>query len=165
MSPRPVDLLVVDDHRLTRTIIGEILSALDRPRIRFAEDGAQAVEEILLSPPDIAVVDFHMPFDGLALLDFIRRGPKSPDPSLPVIVMTGMTERRRIEALRDGGADEIIVKPFTAKAVLARIAAVIDRPRPFIVAPRFVGPDRRRLAEGYDGPPRRSTDVRQWVEL
>ncbi len=165
MSPRPLDLLVVDDHRLTRAIIGEILSAIGRPRIRFAEDGAEAIEQILLSPPDIAVVDFHMPFDGIALLDFIRRAARSPDPSLPVIIMTSMTERSRVEAFRDAGADEIIVKPFTAKTVLSRIAAVIDRPRAFIHSRQFVGPDRRRSVEPYDGPSRRQTDNRLWVDL
>jgi two-component system, chemotaxis family, chemotaxis protein CheY len=159
MSFKQLDVLVVDDHKLTREMIGHVLSALECKRVRFCPDGAAAFVEIVNAPPDLVITDFHMPLDGLQLLNKVRRGANSPDAALPIIVMTSLTDRKRIEALRDAGATEIIAKPFTAAAVLSRIAAVIDTPRPFITARTFIGPCRRRRADpDYTGPARRAND-------
>lgn len=160
MLIKQLDVLVADDHKLTRDMIGQLLSALDCRRVRFAADGADAFSEIIAAPPDLAIVDYHMPLDGLALLQKVRRAANSPDQTLPVIVMTSMTDRKRIMAFRDAGATEIVAKPFTASAVLSRVAAVIDNPRPFIRAPGYVGPCRRRRADpSYAGPFRRASDT------
>ena len=159
MSTRQLDILVADDHRLTRDIVGEILLAIDCTRVRYVEDGASAVSEIMAAAPDIAIVDYDMPFDGLSVLEFVRRSTASLDDALPIIVMTSLTARKRVLALRDAGANEILTKPFTARTILSRIAAVIDTPRPFIRTPNFVGPDRRRNQSiGYTGPLRREAD-------
>jgi two-component system chemotaxis response regulator CheY len=159
MSIKHLDVLVADDHKLTREMIAQVLSALDCKRVRYVADGADAFGEILADPPDLAIIDYHMPLDGLALLEKVRRAGASPDQTLPVIVMTSLTDRKRILALRDAGATEIIAKPFTAAAVLARVAAVIDSPRPFIRTRAFVGPCRRRREDpDYTGPMRRADD-------
>ena len=159
MAIRQLDVLVADDHRLTRDMIGQVLSALDCRRIRYVADGADAFTEIVSAPPDLAIIDYHMPLDGIALLERVRRAATSPDHALPVIVMTSLTDRKRIMALRDAGATEIIAKPFTALAVLARVAAVIDSPRDFIRTRAFVGPCRRRRSDSdYPGPFRRASD-------
>ena len=159
MSIRQLDVLVADDHGLTREMVGRILNALDCKGVRYVADGADAFLRIIESPPDLAIIDYHMPLDGLALLDKVRRAANSPDHTLPVIVMTSLTDRKRIEALRDAGATEIIAKPFAAAAVLSRVAAVIDSPRPFIAGRTFVGPCRRRRVDpAYTGPMRRSGD-------
>ena len=159
MSIKHLDILVADDHKLTRDMIGQILSALDCRRVRFVADGVDAFSEIVAAPPDLAIIDYHMPLDGLALLEKVRRAATSPDYALPVIVMTSMTDRKRVMAFRDAGATEIVAKPFTATAVLARVAAVIDSPRPFIRVGRYVGPCRRRRNDPeYAGPFRRATD-------
>jgi CheY-like chemotaxis protein len=159
MSIKQLDVLVVDDHRLIREMIGHVLGALECKRIRNVSDGAAAFVEIVSAPPDLVICDFHMPITGLQLLNKVRRSPESPDTALPVVIMTSLTDRKRIEALRDAGATEIIAKPFTAAAVLSRIAAVIDSPRPFVMARNFIGPCRRRRADpDYLGPLRRASD-------
>lgn len=159
MPIKQLDVLVADDHKLTREMIGQVLGALDCKRVRYVADGADAFWEIIDSPPDLAIVDYQMPLDGLALLRKVRRAANSPDHALPIIVMTSLTDRKRVEMLRDAGATEIIAKPFTAAAVLMRVAAVIDSPRPFVRSSGFVGPCRRRRADsGYLGPFRRAED-------
>ena len=140
-------------------MIGQVLKAMECKRVRFVSDGADAFSEIVNFPPDIAIIDYDMPLDGLSLLTKIRRAANSPDPTLPVIVMTSLTDLKRVRALRDSGASEVIAKPFNAAAVLSRVAALIDNPRTFIKTPTFIGPDRRRrTAPGYAGPFRRSCD-------
>ena len=159
MSIKQLDVLVVDDHKLIREMVGHVLSALECRRIRSVDNGAAAYAEILNYAPDLVICDLHMPIDGVQLLNKVRRGSNSPDPALPVIIMTSLTDRKRVEALRDAGATEIIAKPFTAAAVLSRIAAVIDTPRPFVTSRNFVGPCRRRRADpAYTGPLRRASD-------
>ncbi|MGZ3273234.1 MAG: response regulator [Caulobacteraceae bacterium] len=159
MPIKQLDVLVADDHKLFRDMIGQVLSALDCRRVRYVADGADAFSEILAAPPDLAIIDYHMPLDGLALLEKVRRAAASPDQTLPVIVMTSMTDRKRVMAFRDAGATEIVAKPFTAASVLSRVAAVIDNPRPFIRAGGYVGPCRRRRSDtAYDGPFRRASD-------
>lgn len=159
MSLRKLEVLVADDHRLTRDMVGQVLRTLECKRVRFVADGANAFSEIIEFPPDIAIIDYDMPLDGLSLLTKIRRAANSPDPSLPVIVMTSLTDLKRVRNLRDAGASEVIAKPFNAAAILSRMAALIDHPRAFIQTRSFVGPDRRRRAvQGYAGPLRRSSD-------
>jgi two-component system, chemotaxis family, chemotaxis protein CheY len=165
MPIKQLDVLVADDHKLTRDMIGQVLSALDCRRVRFVADGADAFDQIVAAPPDLAIIDYHMPLDGLQLLERVRRAAASPDQALPVIVMTSMTDRQRVMAFRDAGATEIVAKPFTAAAMLSRVAAVIDSPRPFISAGGFVGPCRRRRSDPeHPGPFRRVGD-RVVVEL
>jgi len=154
-------LLVVDDHKIMRTIVGQIIKAIGCKTVRFAEDGDEAFDDIVSFPPDIAIIDLEMPHNGLSLLKKIRRGAESPDPTLPVIVMTSLTHRKTVLAVRDAGATEILGKPFTPAAILSRVAAVIDHPRAFIRCATFVGPDRRRAADqDFAGPWRRSEDVK-----
>ena len=151
--------LVVDDHRLSRAIVVEALRAVGASRIRQAEDGREAMEMISADMPDIAVVDFKMPHDGLSLLQQIRRSPDSPDRTLPVIMLTAYTEVSRIAALRDAGANEVLTKPMSVKSLFRRVSSVIDSPRPFIVSENYVGPcRRRRVKPDYCGALRRASD-------
>lgn len=166
MSIKQLDVLVVDDHKLIRDMIGHVLSALECRRVRYVADGAAAFAEIVYAPPDLVICDFHMPVDGLQLLNKVRRAPNSPDAALPIIMMTSLTDRSRIMALRDAGATEVIAKPITAGAVLGRIAAVIDSPRRFVNARSFVGPCRRRKADpAYTGPHRRANEQRTVIDI
>jgi DNA-binding response OmpR family regulator len=155
-----LNILVADDHKIMRTIMGQIIKAIGCETARFAKDGAEAFREIVSFPPDIAIIDLQMPHDGLSLLKDIRRGAASPDPTLPVIMMTSLTNRRTVLAARDAGATEILGKPFTPEAILSRVASVIDHPRTFVRSANFVGPDRRRAGlRDYAGPFRRIDDV------
>lgn len=155
MPLRSLNFLIVDDHKLSRTIVVEALRAVGATKIRQAECGSVAIEMVAEAVPDIAIVDVRMPYDGLSLLKHIR-SPESPDRKLPVVMLTAHTERRRIEELRDAGATEIVTKPMSVQALFKRVAAVIENPRPFITTSSYVGPCRRRTAKlGYTGPRRR----------
>jgi DNA-binding response OmpR family regulator len=87
----------------------------------------------------------------------VRTAEDSPNPFLPIIMMTGHTERHRIFRARDSGVTEFLAKPITAKQLLMRLTNIIENPRPFVRARGYFGPDRRRRSEGYQGPERRGT--------
>lgn len=163
MSPglQALRLLVIDDNPHMRAIVLSLLQGLGVRDVRQAADGVQALELLRKAPVDIALVDFDMsPMDGVAFTREVRNAPDSPDIYLTVIMMTGHAERARVEAARDAGVNEFLLKPLTLRAVVERLEAVIQRPRVFVRAPGYFGPDRRRRADpAYAGPSRRREDA------
>ncbi|QTC93098.1 response regulator [Brevundimonas goettingensis] len=159
-SLHALSVLLVDDNPPMRTIASAILQSAGIRKIREVGDGAAALEALREAPVDIAIVDFNMfPLDGVEFTRLVRNSPDSPNPYLPIIMMTGHSERHKVMAARDAGVTEFVVKPITAKAIFDRIQAVIVRPRAFVKADDYFGPDRRRAnAAGYAGPFRRITD-------
>jgi CheY-like chemotaxis protein len=155
-----LQVLVVDDNPHMRSIVIAILNSAGIRMIREVADGAAALESLHATPVDLAIVDFKMfPLDGVAFTRLVRNSPESANPYLPIIMMTGHSDRARVQEARDAGVTEFIVKPVTAKALLARVQSVIFRPRVFVRSDSYFGPCRRRsTGEGYAGPFRRSTD-------
>ena len=155
-----LNVLLVDDNDHMRTIVATLLSGLGVQHVRECRNGAEALDVLRRWPADLAIVDFHMsPIDGVEFTRLVRQASDSPNPFLPIIMLTGYAERSRVEEARDAGVTEFIVKPVTAKAVLSRLQNVIYRPRPFVQTKTYFGPDRRRRPDNdYAGPSRRASD-------
>lgn len=153
-------ILLVEDNQHMRSIVGAILKGSGIRDVREARDGAEALDMLRQYPADIALVDFNMdPIDGVEFTKLLRNAPDSSNPYLPIIMITGHSERSRVIQARDAGINEFVVKPLTARALLGRLDSVIMRPRPFIRCKTYFGPDRRRTVDqAYAGPFRRSTD-------
>jgi CheY-like chemotaxis protein len=153
-------VLLVDDNQHMRAIVVTVLAGVGVKQIREVRDGAEALDALRDWPADLAIVDFQMfPLDGVEFTRMVRNAPDSRNPYLPIIMMTGHSERTRVMDARDAGVTEFVAKPVTAKAVLERIQAVIYRPRPFVRTTDYFGPDRRRKDDPtYDGPRRRAVD-------
>lgn len=159
-SLQTLHVLLIDDNQHMRAITSAILQSAGIKKVREAADGASALEILRDHPVDLVIVDFNMfPLDGVEFTRLVRNSPDSANPYLPIIMMTGHSEKSRVTEARDAGVTEFVVKPITAKAILDRIQAVIFRPRPFVKTDGYFGPDRRRTdASNYKGPRRRSTD-------
>jgi len=155
-----LNILLVDDNQHMRAITSAILQSAGIRKIREVSDGAAALECMRDHPVDLAIVDFNMfPLDGVEFTRLVRNSPDSVNPYLPIIMMTGHSEKSRVFEARDAGVTEFVVKPITAKAIFDRIQACIVRPRPFVKTESYFGPDRRRTdTTNYRGPLRRSTD-------
>lgn len=160
MALDALDILLVDDNPYMRRIVVAVLRGAGVNKVREVADGSEALTQLRHAPADIAIVDFNMfPLDGVQFTKLVRNSPDSPNPFLPIIMMTGHAERSRVEEARDAGVTEFVVKPVTAKALLGRLNAVIYHPRPFVRTKTYFGPDRRRHPDpAYAGPLRRSTD-------
>lgn len=155
-----LSILVVDDNQHMRAIVSAVLTSVGIRKIREARDGAEALETLRTHQIDVVVVDFHMfPLDGVDFTRMTRNAEDSRDPYIPIIMMTGHSDRVRVEEARDAGITEFVSKPLTAKALLDRLQAIIERPRPFVRTQEFFGPDRRRRRDpDYRGPTRREAD-------
>lgn len=153
-------ILLVDDNPHMRAIVFAMLHGLGIKALYEARDGEQALERMRRDPVDIALVDFLMrPVDGVHFTREVRNSPRSPDIYLPIIMMTGHSERSRVEEARDAGVTEFVVKPLTVHGLVTRINAVIQRPRAFVRTRDYFGPDRRRhVNPEFRGPWRRGGD-------
>ncbi len=153
-------ILVVDDNQHMHAITSAILQSAGVRHIREVADGSMALDALRSRDIDLAIVDFNMqPMDGIEFTRLVRNSPDSVNPHLPIIMMTGHSERSRVLEARDAGVTEFVVKPITGKAIFDRIEAVIMRPRAFVKTEDYFGPDRRRKSKAdYFGPRRRSTD-------
>ena len=166
-SLRSLNVLLVDDKQNMRAIAAAVLHSADIRNVHEAAEGATAFDLLRRHPIDLAIVDFNMfPLDGVEFTSLVRNSPDSANPYLPIIMMTGHSERSRVTEARDAGVTEFVAKPVNAPALLARIEAVILRPRPYVAASDFFGPDRRRRSPvGYAGPMRRAADNAGVLEL
>ena len=149
--------LICDDNPHMRRILRTLLHSFGAREAYEAEDGATALEMYSHYVPDIVITDWSMPiFDGLELTQMIRQPGANSNPFVPIIMVTGHTEKERVTAARDAGITEFLAKPISAKALYQRIVNVVANPRPYIKTKTYFGPDRRRNpAANYAGPERR----------
>jgi two-component system chemotaxis response regulator CheY len=149
--------VVVDDNAHMRRIVRTLLNGFGAREVTEAEDGAAGLEVFNAVVPDILILDWAMPiFDGLELTQMIRQPGANANPFVPIIMLTGHSEKRRVTAARDAGVTEFLVKPLSARALYDRIVNVVVNPRPFVRTKTYFGPDRRRNTNpNYSGPERR----------
>lgn len=153
-----VRCLIVDDSATMRKLVRAMLNSLGTGQIREAADGEKAIEMLRQWPIDLVLADVSMaPMDGLDFVRHLRRSDRDDTRHVPVVMLTGHGDVETICLARDAGANEILAKPITARTLAHRISEVVERPRPFIRAASYIGPDRRRrrLASQHR---RRATD-------
>jgi CheY-like chemotaxis protein len=144
-----------------RTLMRSLLNSLGVTQTAEAQDGGQGFAIMNEFKPDIVITDLTMqPVDGIELTRMIRTRKDSFNQFVPIIMVTGHTERSRVEAARDAGVTEFIAKPITVQNLTGRISQIVERPRPFIRSGAYVGPDRRRRnrTDEDDIPSRRFDD-------
>ena len=151
-------VLVVEDNAHMRKLVVTILQAFGCVDILEANSGEKAWTMVKESSPDVVVLDWVMEgMSGLEVVKLIRTDPESPNPFVPVIMLTGHTHLNHVREARDSGINEFIAKPVSVKTMMQRLMAVIEHPRPFVRTKAYFGPCRRRRADvGYQGPERRA---------
>jgi two-component system, chemotaxis family, chemotaxis protein CheY len=140
-----VKILIADDQQFIRSIVRQMLRVLGARDIYDAADGEDAWDSVILNRPDLIIADWQMdPLNGLELTHRIRHAANSPNPYVPIIMMTGHADLDRVTQARDHGVTEFVTKPVAAKSLFNRITTVIENPRTFIRIGGYLGPDRRR---------------------
>jgi CheY-like chemotaxis protein len=162
--------LVIDASIHMRRMLRTTLYGFGVREVHEAEDGAAGLEAFNHYAPDIIITDWATPiFNGIELTHMIRQPGANSNPYVPIIMVTGHSERRYVVAARDAGVTEFLAKPISAKGLYQRIVAVVTNPRPFIKTKTYFGPDRRRGDNSnYAGTERRKggkADVIEQVPL
>src|SRR4051794_392390 len=118
-----VRILVVEDDPHVRRMLGLLLGA--RWRVELADSGQSAHDLALASPPDLVISDVRMPgMDGIGLLRALRAAPTTQD--VPVILVSARAGERETIAGLEAGADDFLIKPFSARELLVRVQARLD---------------------------------------
>jgi PAS domain S-box-containing protein len=120
---RGARVLVADDNADMRDYLRRLLAGAGY-QVEPVSDGNAALSAVRRSPPDLVVSDVMMPeLDGFALLRQIRADPGTA--GVPVLLLSARAgEAATVEGL-ESGADDYLVKPFTARELLARVDAHI----------------------------------------
>jgi CheY-like chemotaxis protein len=156
ISLERVRFLVVDDNLHVINIVKAVLRGLGATQVFDARTSKDALERLRNDAIDIVILDYMLgDEDGVEFLRRLRTDAKSPTPFVPVIMLTAHTEKSRVEAARDAGANAFCSKPVTPAEIMRKVAAIIDKPQPFVRAGDYVGPDRRRRDDAPKGPDRR----------
>jgi PAS domain S-box-containing protein len=119
-------VLVADDNADMRQYLGRLLAGAYE--IEEAPDGQAALAAARERPPDLVLADVMMPrLDGFGLLRALRADPATG--TMPVVLLSARAgEESRVEGL-SAGADDYLVKPFSARELLARVGAHLEMAR------------------------------------
>jgi DNA-binding response OmpR family regulator len=122
-----------------------LLQAIGVRDIYEAFDGKSGLEGVCLFAPDIVLLDWEMPSpNGPDFVRTVRSPDRFPFPDVPIIMLTGHSERSRVvEAVRLG-VNEYLLKPVSTKALLARIASILTKPRRIVKRGDYYGPEPRK---------------------
>ena len=123
MPSRFSKILIVDDSRVARRVLKTLLNQLGFDNIDEAGNGVDALAMLGKRFYAIVISDWNMaPMDGVELLRTMRRTPRLN--AIPFIMATSMSQVKFAEIARDNGTTHYLAKPFTAKALSERIAAI-----------------------------------------
>ncbi|MGE0877468.1 MAG: SpoIIE family protein phosphatase [Acidimicrobiia bacterium] len=125
-SPSPsaaATVLIVDDNADMRAYVSRLLS--ERYSVVTVANGAQALAQVEITRPDLVISDVMMPeMNGMDLLRMLRSDESTAD--IPVILLSARAgPESSVEGL-EIGADDYLVKPFSADELLARVAARLN---------------------------------------
>jgi signal transduction histidine kinase/DNA-binding NarL/FixJ family response regulator len=117
---QPPRILWADDNADMRNYVRRLLAG--RYDVHAVADGQAALAAARHSPPELVLADVMMPgLDGFALLRELRADPRTRE--LPVVLLSARAgEESRVEGLA-AGADDYLIKPFSARELLARVEA------------------------------------------
>lgn len=142
---RNIIVLVVDDDRRIAHLVRSVLEGLGFGNVQVRHSAEEAKEYLAGHDVDLVICDWIMDGqNGVAMIEEMRQDVMHRNQLVPVIMLSGNSERPQVEAARDSGVTEYVMKPFTAKSLCSRIIAVIENPRSFVMSPQFSGHSRRR---------------------
>lgn len=155
-----ISFLVAESDINFRQLIGGILRGFGAGTISEAETAGEAIQIMNSGTIDFVLSDSLLPgVSGFDMVRTVRANPENPARFIPFIVMMSHTPLAHIVKARDCGANIVIAKPFSPAILYHRLAWVARDERQFIVAPGYIGPDRRFKIEGYpNGVGRRVED-------
>jgi signal transduction histidine kinase/DNA-binding response OmpR family regulator len=147
-APGRTHILVADDNADLRGYLGRLLSP--SYRVTAVADGEQALSLVRQFHPDLMLADIMMPkLDGIELVKAVRADPATA--GVPVILLSARAgDEAKIEGL-DIGADDYLVKPFSAGELLARVRSqlTLARAREQLAREREASREQVRIAERF----------------
>ena len=124
---RGATVLLVEDEDQLRRVMKDLLER-EGYVVAEARDGVQALDQVDRHAPDIIMLDLNLPgLDGYAVLSQLRSRPATS--RIPIVVLTAKADEDNEVRVFELGADDFLAKPFRARALAARLEAVLSRRR------------------------------------
>lgn len=180
-----INVLLLDNDPKIISLLHNVMKTLGFESLTTAQDGFEGIKALKHKPIDLIITDWDLqpvkdypdnfpanavitsewgeypPNNGASFIKCLRHSPVSPDPFVPVIMLTGPTLKNNIRYARDAGVNEVLLKPIVAEDLCERIIEIVERPRTFITSEQYKGPCRRRKQMPLNGrPERRKKDIR-----
>lgn len=158
-----IKVLIIEDNAPVRDLIKISLQSFGIRNIFTADNGIDVYLTFCQERPDLVFADWEMePMNGLQFTKKVRTDPNSPNPYVPIILITGYSHTDRVVKARDIGITEFLSKPFKPADLYKKIENVIERPRKFVFSDEYTGPDRRRRKnDSYRGNLKREDDAKE----
>ena len=116
-------VLLVEDDKQIREVIGDYFGRREKIALDFAKDGNAGLSKILNESYDLIVLDIMMPgLDGFELCKIIRKRS-----DVPVVFLTGKVREEDVLYGYELGADDYIVKPFSLAILYSKLMALLER--------------------------------------
>lgn len=142
-------VLVLDSNPQSLDVLRHILSGFGVRAVHACQHIRDAQRIFYDQTLELMIVDPLFTDDsGFAFMRFVRREEKSQNRCVAIIAALGHQTLANVRAARDAGANTVVAKPLSPDVLLQRIHWVARETRPFIVAPNYVGPDRRFKNQG-----------------
>lgn len=154
-GPTPLTTILIADPSLFwgRTL-RSALASIGMTQTVFETEAAAAMAALETQSFQAAFVDLALEGGGATFVRRVRLS-RGGHRFIPVVAMAERATASRVAAARDAGASEFLAKPFSVRHVEERLTAVLHFPRDIIIAPDFLGPDRRRRRAGRPDAERR----------
>ncbi len=134
-------VLVVDDSRTARLLLANMLRDMQVNSVAKAEDGADAMEKLYEFRAHIAICDLHMaPLDGIEFTRLLRCASDSPNPYLPVLMLTGDATQTQLVNALNAGVNGFMSKPVQMDHLRRQINMILCRPLVFVREGRNLKP-------------------------
>ena len=138
-------VLVVDDEHYMRKVVRTLLISIGVRTVYEAADGLSGLDLIRTMSPHVVIVDWEMPgLDGRGFVRMVRSPETFPYPDIPIIMLTGHSERSRVIEAMQSGVHEFLLKPVSSKALADRLTAVLNNPRKLVRKGDYYGPEPRK---------------------
>lgn len=160
IEPTVRRVLIVDANMMSAKLMAEIMRTVGARDVVFEQDEKQAFDAARDLEPTIIFTERAGPrMDGESFVKRIRRSSLACRKA-PVIMVTADATATTIKGARDAGVHEFLRKPFTSADLFKRVEVIALRPRNWIEAVGYVGPDRRRFNSAeFKGDKKRSGET------
>lgn len=157
---RAVSILLAEFNPQFRSAVRSILLYHQFSKITEVSDSKNFIDVNRTGSFDVILLDSSIPnLDAISVTRFIRSGKLGVNRAAVIILLSHRSDLTFIYEARDAGVTEIVAKPFSSAALMARLTNSLDKPRPFITSDGYTGPCRRTgEVESFIAPPRERVD-------
>lgn len=160
---RKARVLLVCGRAHTVQVLRTTFGMLNLKAVVVMPTAASALDALKIHPFTAVFCDGGIEeVDGMPFTLAARRLPGMLNPMVPIFTLASFPGRTDVERARDEGVTDVLAQPVSAAIILRKLRIALARPRPFIAAADFFGPDRRVSdRKAFHGDERRSRQPRK----